>query len=184
MSGLVEAVTEAPAAPPKAPAGTEWTKLGPVTIRSMSGESFEVGLAWRNGPLTVISQIAEMQLPGGDGLLGPTWHVSVSFNGKRPKPHHVRRALRAFGMVGAELDNHYPGIAAHYFMPVDPKYRGICECKTTEKQIRELDGHTWSQPVDGPCHGCELEAIAREIGGDIRCPIHSVRPEIGKGERA
>jgi hypothetical protein len=126
---------------------------------------------WQRGSVIVISSIAPMELPGGDGAVGPTWLVSITRWGKRPKPGDVELALAAFGMRGAEEDNHHPGRCRAFFLPVDPARRGICECKTTEDQMVEPDGYTWSNPKDDAveaCRGCELAAM---IPGR-RCPIH------------
>jgi hypothetical protein len=165
----------------KRPAGREWTEVGPFRIRAPGRPTLELGTVWKSGPITVISQLEEMQLPGSSNAVGPTWHISVSSDGKRPKPHHVRRALRAFGMVGAEVDNHHPGSAVHYFMPVAKEFRGICECKSTEVQVREADGYTWSQPIGGPCRVCELEKLIGEIGGRANpCPVHGAKERSGR----
>lgn len=152
----------------KEPKGDEWTCRGPVVVH---GEF--IGTAWRSGPITAISQLADMDLPGGAGKAGPTWLLSITDRGKRPKPHHVRRARRAFGMQEAEVDNHHPGQSVHLFLPVDPAFRGICECKTDESQVREPDGYTWSQSTEGPCRGCELETAMASVGKAQPCPVHA-----------
>lgn len=128
--------------------------------------------AWRRGHLVVISSLLDAELPGGEGKVGPTYHVSISYKTRRPKPHHVRSALRDFGMAEAEEDNHHPGVARHFFLPLDPAYRGVCECKTSEVQVTEPDGYRWSQAAEG-CRGCELEAqlVARGLPANP-CSIH------------
>lgn len=127
---------------------------------------------WRSGPIIVISALEDAQLPGApEGTTGPQWHISISCDGKRrPKPHHIRRALRAFDMVGAEIDNHHPGLAQHFWKPLDPAYRTNCECKETEATITEPDGYTWTNPhpeTGEECRGCEY---ARAFGRP--CSIH------------
>jgi hypothetical protein len=141
----------------KVPAGTDWIPLGPAP----GG-----GELWRSGRVLVTSELATMEYPTGGGQ-GPTWLVSVSAKGRRPKPHELRRALRAFGMAGAEEDNHNPGIARHFFLPVDPSKRTDCECKTSEVTVVEADGYRWTNPADGPCRGCEFEAVTGRS-----CPLH------------
>jgi hypothetical protein len=126
--------------------------------------------AWQLGRTCVLSSLAMMELPRGG--VGPTWLISISRQGRRPQPDDIERALRAFGMVGAEEDNHHPGNARHFFMPVDPSQRVDCECKATETVIADTDGYTWTNPKDGPCRGCELQA---SLGKP--CPLHSKTPE-------
>lgn len=122
--------------------------------------------AWRSGPIMVMSELVDAEYPDGSGH-GPQWLVSISSKGKRPKPKQVRRALRAFGMVGAEEDQHHPGIARHFWRPLDPARRVDCQCKVDEETIEDGDGYRWTTPVDGPCRGCEY----RELTGSP-CPIH------------
>jgi hypothetical protein len=123
--------------------------------------------AWRSRSVCVVSSLQEAEAPDGRGDVILQWLVTISDSGKRPGPKHVRRALRAFGMLGADLDNHHPGNAQHFWMPVDPARRVACECKTDETLIRDPDGYAWTNPVDGPCRGCEIAPI---VGRP--CPIH------------
>jgi len=123
--------------------------------------------AWRLARgTTVISSLLNAELPDGSGI-GLQWHISISNRGERPKT--VGTVLRAFGMSDAEEDNHHPGAARHFFLPLDPAHRVDCECKETEDTIVEPDGYRWTNPKPGtgPCRGCELEAA---IGKP--CPIH------------
>jgi hypothetical protein len=154
--------------PPRTPKSSDWTELPSQVIGGV------LHLGFRSGPISVLSSIQLAELPGGNGAVGPTWLVSVSHRGKRPKPHHVARALRAFGMTEAEEDNHHPGNSRHYFLPVDPAFRGVCECKTTEDVIVERDGYRWTNPKNGPCRGCEGTALTGRP-----CPIHTAT----QGER-
>lgn len=125
--------------------------------------------AWRRGRCFVISTLDFAELPTGKGI-GLQWQISISHHRERPGPKEVRRALIAFNMVGAEEDNHHPGIARHFFMPVDPAHRVDCECKTTEEVRREPDGYTWTNPrpeSGEKCRGCEISALTLKA-----CPIH------------
>lgn len=123
--------------------------------------------AWQRGPACAISALELAEYPDGNGF-GPQWHVSVSRMGKRPKPHDVRGVLRAFGIVAiCEEDNHHPGSARHFWVPVDPVRRVTCQCKEDEDLIVEPDGYVWTNPKDGSCRGCEF---ARLIGK--ACPFH------------
>jgi hypothetical protein len=152
----------------KLPRGAEWQPL-PVPRVLWTSNTLSVS-RWQRGAVLVVSALEDAELPGAGGASGPTWHVSISRLGKRPRPRDVAHALRDFGMVGAEQDNHHPGVAQHYFMPVDPAYRSACECKTTEDVIVEADGYTWTNPkldaVEG-CRGCEFERLQGKP-----CPIH------------
>jgi hypothetical protein len=131
---------------PKAPTSVRWQRVASVSC----------GEIWQSGPLRVISALDIANLPKGG--VGPQWHISVTRNGKRASDLELRRALRAFDMVGAEEDNHHPGNARHFFMPVDPAERVECECKTTEETVVERDGYRWSNsPVQ--CRGCEWERL-------------------------
>jgi len=148
------------AASPKSPAGRGWT-LAPRFPGHM----------WLFGNLTVMSSLDIADMPDGNGV-GPQWHISVSHRGKRPNAKHVELALCAFDMIGAEEDNHHPGNARNFWMPVDPSRRVDCECKTTEEVHTEPDGYTWTNPVpgEGECRGCELQRLLARP-----CPIHATR---------
>lgn len=128
---------------------------------------------WQRGSVIAISALEVVELPGGDGAAGPTWHLSVSRMGRRPKARDIEHALRDFGLVGAEEDNHHPGNARHFFQPVDPAFRGICECKTNEDVVVDPDGYTWTNPkanaVEG-CRGCEFERLRGKP-----CPVHHAK---------
>lgn len=144
--------------PPKGPSGLDWTPV--PALPGMAG--------WASGPLLVMSSVASMQLPGApEGVAGPTWLVSVSSRGRRAKVKEIRRALRAFDMREAEEDNHEPGIARKFFMPVDPAFRSVCECKLSERVVTEPDGYQWTTPKDGPCRGCAWAARFGKL-----CPLH------------
>lgn len=137
----------------------------PVTASLLSASR------WISGPIIVVSALEEANYPDGAGI-GPQWHISITARGKRPKPHHVRRALRAFGMVGAEEDNHHPGNARHYWMPVDPTHRVDCECKTDEKLLTESDGYRWTNPhKQNECRGCAIAPLTKRP-----CPVHGAQP--------
>lgn len=130
------------------------------------------GSAWVFGHVCVISALTNAELPDGSGELGPQWHISITRKRKRPKETDVRRALRAFRLVGAEEDNHHPGNARHFWLPVVD-----CECKAEEATIVEPDGYTYTNPHDpAECRGCDLERL---IGRP--CPLHST-PRQGAGE--
>lgn len=121
---------------------------------------------WIYRDVVVISALELAEYPSGGGT-GPQWHISVSERGARPTPKGLKRALISFDLVGAEEDNHHPGIARHFWMPVDPARRVDCECKTDEATVVEPDGYTWTNPIDGPCRGCEYQRMH-----GTPCPLH------------
>ncbi len=137
---------------PKEP-GREWSRIA--------------AFGWQSGPVCVISTLDMAKLPRREDV-GPQWHISITNCGKRPKPHHVRRALRAFEMVDAELDNHHPGNAQHYFMPVDPAMRVSCECADGEALVTEPDGYQWSSDPT-VCRACEIAHVVNRP-----CPTHGL----------
>jgi hypothetical protein len=126
---------------------------------------------WRRGPIRVISDLVMAEAPDGSGDVVPQWHVSLTRNGKRPHLTDVRAVLRAFDLREAEEDNHYPGNARHFWLPVDPRCRVACECKAEEALVVEADGHRWTNPTDGSCRGCELQPLTGRP-----CPLHECGP--------
>lgn len=123
---------------------------GWLQLPEFVGRQGERAAAWQNGSICVLSSLDDMELPRQGGKTGPTWHVSISSfrpsGNVRPSDAEVRKALRAFRMVGAEEDNHSSGRARHFFMPVDPAARVACECKDDEEQVVEPDGYRYSRP--------------------------------------
>jgi hypothetical protein len=148
---------------PRQPAGLEWHRR---EDRILDGFRVET---WRSGPVLVTSGAHLMDGPDG----GPPcwqWKIAISNLGKRPKPAHVRRALRAFGMTEAEQDNHEPGNAVHFFLVCDPSRRVECECKADEDVVLDQDGHRWTNPkpeTGEPCRGCTTSAVTKRP-----CPLH------------
>jgi hypothetical protein len=129
--------------------------------------------AWAKGAVRVISEMCNAELPGASGASGPTWHISVSRLARRPHDRDVEHALRDFGLTGAEEDNHHPGNARHFFLVIDPAFRGLCECKTTEDVIVDPDGYEWTNPKEFDPEGCRGCEHARLLGARGKpCPIH------------
>lgn len=149
------------------PRDSSWTQ---IDTGLPPGYAVTSASRWVSGPILVLSALENAEYPDGDGT-GPQWHLSISNLGKRPKPKHVRRALRAFGMAGAELDNHEPGVAEHYWLPVDPARRVDCQCKEDEDTIVEPDGKTWTNPKPESGEACRGCAYERTFGRP--CPIHA-----------
>jgi hypothetical protein len=135
------------------PSGPGWVCIQNGTAFAGANSS-----AWQKGPICVLSALNIAELPDKSGL-GPQWHISISRRGKRPRPTDIRSALRAFGMATAEEDNHHPGVARHFWLPIDPAHRVDCECKVDEEVITESDGYRWTNPRDEACRGCEYERM-------------------------
>jgi hypothetical protein len=122
---------------------------------------------WTCGPIFVLSTLAEMDMPDGDGT-GPTWLVTISANRQRPAQWQVDKVLADFDMLEAEEDNHAPGRTRGFFLVVDPARRVPCPCKD-EELVTEPDGFTWARDTSGqPCIGCLTEAAF-----GMPCPEHS-----------
>lgn len=138
-----------------------WTELRPWT-----GPGVLAGAVYARGGLLVISTLVIAEYPDGDGT-GPQHHVSVSCRGRRPSRRELGVALAQFGMRGTEEDNHHPGIARHFWRPLDPAHRVACQCKTEEATIRD-GAYMWTNPVDGPCRGCEYAIMSGRP-----CPLHA-----------
>lgn len=129
---------------------------------------------WIRRGIFLISALELADAPDGKGDAILQWHLSMSLY---TDAHSVRcsdidcaQALTSFGLVGAEEDNHHPGVARHFWMPVDPSRRVACECKTTEETVTEPDGYRWSNDPNA-CRGCEIAPL---IGKP--CPLHPPTP--------
>lgn len=139
----------------------------PLAVRA-HGAKLPHAELWTRGRLRVMSSLDIAELPDKSGI-GPQWHVSVSRYPDRASKAEVQRALRDFDMIGAEQDNHEPGCAKHFWLPVDAAHRVECECKQDEAQVVEQDGHVWSNALEpGECRGCVLERAAGRP-----CPLHT-----------
>lgn len=144
--------------------GYGWERIDSSTLERFG---YLAHSAWQRGPACAISTLQDAEYPTGEGI-GLQWLVSISRRGKRPRDTDVRAALRAFEMRAAEEDNHHPGNARQFWLPVDPAHRAECECKLTEQVVVERDGYRWSNPTDGPCRGCEIAPV---LGRP--CPLHA-----------
>lgn len=170
---------------PTASSGWRRDRRAERRVHAAIGEQASV---WRRGGLTMVSALAVAEYPDGTGEIGPQWHVSISAaGGGHPSDDAARKALACLGLAAlydgrtvlphAEEDNHEPGIARHFWVPVDPARRVDCECKTTERVIVGPDGHRWTTPTDpAKCHGCDYEVLVDELGIPRPCPIHGVAP--------
>jgi hypothetical protein len=160
----------------RAPAGLGWFNAARIDLGGCDAE-----LWFHEAAATQVLSCVEMaELPRSHGV-GPQWHISIVDRHQnepaRPSAAQVNLARCAFGMLlEAEEDNHHPGAARHFWLPVDPTERVDCECKTTEVVVTEPDGYRWTNPTDGPCRGCELERTMIRAGRPPRpCSIHKGR---------
>lgn len=157
------------------PRGAGWVRresTNPLHAESVA-ESW-----WTHGAIVAGSSLVRANLPVGEGT-GLQWLVSVSENGRRPTRAAVRFALKAFGMMGAEEDNHHPGVARHFWRPLAKAERVDCQCKADERTITEPGGYRWTTPKDVDaegCRGCEYEAM---LGAP--CPIHRAGVGLASG---
>lgn len=160
---------------PKRPPKYRWS-IRDVDFKGPNGEdipSIVAGVACFRGRVLVISTLDLAALPDGSGM-GPQWHVSISFGPnatRRLTSDELKPVLRDFGMTEAEEDNHEPGRARHFWLPVDPAHRVDCECKTTEEVHTEADGHRWSNPRNATPENCNACRVAA-LGIGIACPLH------------
>ncbi len=154
--------------------GKDWFRQRALEARfnhSGGGELFGLSI-WMRRRVLAISTCVMAEAPNGDGSI-PQWHISFTNDGRRCTDEEVRQSLACFRLTGADEDNHEPGMARHYWMPLDPARRAECECKTTEKVIVEPDGHRWSTPHDDrECNGCKHAQDMASAGVYRPCTIH------------
>jgi hypothetical protein len=127
---------------PLRPNGDPWVRMQDIPESSLGYES----QAWMNTALGlyVISAVEVAQ--DKDGIdRGPEYHISISKAGERLRrcdSHEAQYVLRAFGLDGAEEDNHVPnGIVRNFWRTVAEPMIGLeCACKADEPAIAEDKG--------------------------------------------
>lgn len=155
-----------------------WREMIGIDLAALNKDISALSLSvWHRRGVFVISTLEMAEAPDGGKDVIPQWHVSIStrLGGvvRRSTDQECRQVAACFGVAGAEEDNHHPGIARHYWMPMDPKRRVDCECKVTETVVTDPDGYRWSNSTDpADCRGCELEATLAREAIDRPCPIH------------
>lgn len=101
------------------------------------------------------------------GEVRPHWLVTITIGGERPTDDEAQRALRDFGMVGAEEDNHFPGKCRAFFIVADlaPGETQLYDCKVTEETVVEKDGFTWSKAKekDAGAERVDVEGLHRAV---------------------
>lgn len=159
--------------------GKDWFRQRALERRfahSGGGELYDLSI-WMRRRILAISTCVHAEAPNGVGSI-PQWHISFTNEGRRCTDEEVRMSLASFRLTGADEDNHEPGMARHFWMPLDPKRRVDCECKTTEKVMIEPDGHKWTTPVDDrECYGCKHEVEMAAVGVARPCPVHPVKDD-------
>lgn len=101
--------------------------------------------AWVNPELGLFvlsaTEIAE-QNPPGSGLAAPHYHVSATWRAGLPRTctdEEMERVREAFGLAGAEEDNHGQGIARHLWILCGREKEPTCACKQDEQRTVEGD---------------------------------------------
>jgi len=132
---------------PKEPRGNGWSRGPEVPGQYTLGYP---GRYWfhKNTMLTVISAV-EVASDPGDIDKGPEYHVSVSKRGRRASTEDCAFVVRAFGIQGAEEDNHVPfGTVRNFWLPVAESLIGReCPCKATETAVVEDKGEYVWRPI-------------------------------------
>lgn len=141
-------------------------------MKAARPEGVKESISWTTpeAQFVVMSDLIWSQYPKGTGS-GLQWHISISLQDppRRPPTNLCMEILATFGMPHVEEDNHHPGVARHYFCPLDPSERVDCECKESEETIVEPDGYKWQNAKDpAECRGCEYEAMTGKS-----CKIHN-----------
>ena len=83
---------------------------------------------WQSGQFRALSSLVNIE----DGHQPPHYEWVVSFSQQSRQPltnKQVAQCLRDFDALDFEEDNHDPGIARKFFLPVEHKYRKPCPCK-------------------------------------------------------
>ena len=124
---------------PLRPNGGGWRFLRRRTIEGGMQE------AWGSSSLGVLVLSAVDivdQNPPGAGIVAPHYHVSATHRaGAAPRActdEEMERVRAAFGMGGAEEDNHGRGIARHLWLLCGRDREPECPCKQDED--RTVDG--------------------------------------------
>lgn len=97
---------------------------------------------WQSGQYRALSSLVNID----DGHQPPHYEWVVSFSKSSRETltdTEVKKCLKEFDALDFEEDNHEPGIARKFFLPVEHKYRKPCPCKD-EEIVREGD-HVYSK---------------------------------------
>lgn len=129
---------------PLRPSGPHWRRLPNLPPRYTMGYDHEV---WRHD-IWLIGVISAVEVASDkDGIdRGPEYHLSISKHQsgtpRRCTTQEALATLKAFGLEGAEEDNHVPhGLVRNFWRTVaDPLIGLQCACKDEEPAIVEDKG--------------------------------------------
>ncbi len=124
---------------PLRPSGPGWTLVRRVKLAT--GHEAD---GWLNGDVGAAClscvEIVE-QNPPGSGIVAPHYHVSAThpFGPVRRActDEEMERVRAAFGLAGAEEDNHGDGIARHLWILCGREREPACPCKQDEQRTVE-----------------------------------------------
>ena len=117
--------------PPKKPNNNNW-QLRYDMSRYVDG--FECYSYQHRDGFVVMSGL-EVMSHAGFYTNEPFYHVSITYFGQRCSNSAAKKMMRDFDMQDAEQDNHFPGKARHFWLPVSDKLKGVpCPCKSNHSQ--------------------------------------------------
>jgi hypothetical protein len=129
---------------PLRPNGDPWVRMPDLPPQYTFGYECEV---WKNTSLNLGVMSAVEVASDKDGIdRGPEYHISISKHDRgQPRRCSLAEALfvlRAFGLEGAEEDNHVPhGVVRNFWRTVAEPMIGLeCACKADEPAIVEDKG--------------------------------------------
>lgn len=128
---------------PKVPSGPGWAYGGPVHPAWTVNYP---GQVWHYQTGLIVISAVEVVSDPTEPDIGPEYHLSISRKGSRCSRNEARFVVKAFGMEGAEEDNHVPGgFVRNFWRPVAEHLIGRqCPCKKHEPAMVEDRGEfTW-----------------------------------------
>lgn len=121
--------------PDRAPSTRGWRYLG----RTPTGSGTSAATWLHDSGIGVLSSVDVVDLePPAAGIVAPHFHVSATFRDRGTghrracTDQELEQVRAAFGMGGADEDNHGPGIARHLWMLCGRDREPACPCKADE----------------------------------------------------
>jgi len=99
---------------------------------------------WQKGEYRALSSLANID----DGHQPPHYEWIVSFSKQSREvltDAEIAKCLADFDALDFEEDNHEPGIARKFFLPVEHQYRKPCPCK--DERIVSLGDYKYSTKI-------------------------------------